>query len=363
MQAIKTTAQDGDLAQGRNITAGGDIMARGDMRAFRNLTVEGWLLARNVIGPCRGLFRTAEGLEKCVPDPPMGWWALVGDGLPAEIYLAEGGKWVATGKTGGDQLLLTDDAKNAMAEVKALTDYLSSGLIDPESVAIEAGTEDMTLGFDTQKPDDSRHHWTVKLPAAGEKAGVMTAAQVATLTDAVKQVQTLGEALTELQGHVKDGDKVVAELGETVTTHGKTLIVLDEALSGLRKTVEEMNTERFVVWIRYWGSAPDESAQVGDYHLHEGKDVTKLTRLTRVKMQVEGSEEMIDTVAWLDIRLRQDTIYLNHAWRKAFVWDGTEMAPLSTGGDAAGDNSRPITDEEIDAICSEMVAKHVERIE
>lgn len=94
---IPTKQIDGDVAVGRNIAAGGDANVQGSARVGHDLIVEGYLVAKNIKSPCKGLFKTAAILKECFPRPHDGWWAMVGTSVPASVYVAEGGEWVATG--------------------------------------------------------------------------------------------------------------------------------------------------------------------------------------------------------------------------------------------------------------------------
>lgn len=95
----KTVA--GDLNVERHITSGGDLTVRGQAKICHDLKVEGWLEAKNIKGPAKGLFGSVTQLEERYPHPQDGWWAMVGESVPAPIYRADGGAWVATGKEGG----------------------------------------------------------------------------------------------------------------------------------------------------------------------------------------------------------------------------------------------------------------------
>lgn len=97
MRRIPTKQIDGDVAVGRNIAAGGDANVQGSARVGHDLIVEGYLVAKNIKSPCKGLFKTADILKECFPRPHDGWWAMVGTSVPASVYVAEGGEWVATG--------------------------------------------------------------------------------------------------------------------------------------------------------------------------------------------------------------------------------------------------------------------------
>lgn len=85
----------------RHITSGGNATIRGHATVGKDLKVDGWFEARNIKHVCKGLFRSEVMLNRSYPFPGMGWWALVGDTVPSEVYVSEDGRWVATGKQGG----------------------------------------------------------------------------------------------------------------------------------------------------------------------------------------------------------------------------------------------------------------------
>ena len=57
MSSIPTKQIDGDVAVGRNVTIGGKTTIRGSARVNHNLVIDGWLEAKNVKGPNKGLFK------------------------------------------------------------------------------------------------------------------------------------------------------------------------------------------------------------------------------------------------------------------------------------------------------------------
>lgn len=141
MSQIKTTAIEGDVAVGRNVTAGGNASVRGNMTVKKNLRVEGWLDARNIKGPNKGVFESAVKLREAYPMPHDGWWALVGNTLPASLYIADGGEWVDTGEEAGN---LTVDMDQYNEQVNALETSLAElrdevlGAVEETANAIES---------------------------------------------------------------------------------------------------------------------------------------------------------------------------------------------------------------------------------
>ena len=116
---------DGDISVGRHAVVGGDAKVCGGMTVGKNLKVEGWLDAKNLKAANKGVFLNEESLKKAYPVPKDGWWALVGDTLPAALWVAAGGEWGNTGGTGGDILLESEvlaDIKERLARAQAGVD-------------------------------------------------------------------------------------------------------------------------------------------------------------------------------------------------------------------------------------------------
>lgn len=108
----------GDLNVGRDIYSGGNANIAGNATIKRNLKVEGWLDAKNIKGTNKGLYASIESLKTTHPTPEDGWWALVGDSIPAQVYRAIGGTWESTGEMGGGLAVELNDyiSKDALEE-------------------------------------------------------------------------------------------------------------------------------------------------------------------------------------------------------------------------------------------------------
>ena len=76
---------DGDIACGGNSTVGRDLKVQGKSTLKGDVKIEGWLDAENIKTPCKGLFSTSDELKKAYPNPMEGWYALVGENIPATI--------------------------------------------------------------------------------------------------------------------------------------------------------------------------------------------------------------------------------------------------------------------------------------
>lgn len=109
MSSIKNTKIDGDVSVGRNVAVGGRATIQGRSHFKGSVKIDGWLEAKNIKGPNKGLFETVKKLREAYPVPHDGWWAIVGNTLPGEIYAADGGEWVDTGNTGGNPTIDSDE--------------------------------------------------------------------------------------------------------------------------------------------------------------------------------------------------------------------------------------------------------------
>ena len=144
MSQIKTTEIDGDVAVGRHVTAGGNATIQGNTTVKKNLKVEGWLDARNIKGPNKGIFLDVTKLREAYPLPHDGWWALVGNTLPAPLYIADGGAWVATGESAGNPTIDSQQYNEAVAELdadlKALATEVSTNKQSIEQIRTQINT-------------------------------------------------------------------------------------------------------------------------------------------------------------------------------------------------------------------------------
>lgn len=104
----------GDVAIGRHVYTGGDANVAGSATIKGNVKVDGWLDAKNIKYANKGLFPTLDKLKEAYPEPKRGWYALVGETIPALIYIVVDGEWVNSDKMSND---LNVD----------LTDYVTTG--------------------------------------------------------------------------------------------------------------------------------------------------------------------------------------------------------------------------------------------
>ena len=126
----------GNLNVSRNLTVGSDSKIEGNLEVGHDLRVSGWLEAPNVKGPMKGLFTSETRLKASYPLPEPGWFALVGNTLPATLYVSEGGEWVNTGGTGSLESVNIDASSLVgVADIKDL-----DGLTDIQSFIMGSGS-------------------------------------------------------------------------------------------------------------------------------------------------------------------------------------------------------------------------------
>ena len=147
---IENHSVGGSVAVGRDVTVGGRSTIRGNATFNRDVYISGWLNARNIRGAGKGLYETVDKLNSAYPNPENGWFALVGNTLPADIYRAWGGEWVATGQKGGEPVLelakLTELSESLENEVSArvAADEALKKAIDAEVTARANGDKELS---------------------------------------------------------------------------------------------------------------------------------------------------------------------------------------------------------------------------
>ena len=129
MSLFNTDIQ-GNASVSRNVNIGTDARVGGSLTVGHDVVVKGWLDAPNIKGPLKGLFASEEELRRAYPRPEAGWFALVGSALPAPIWRADGGKWAATGETGGQLdvhlVTISEDVAQAKEDIADAKEMLEA---------------------------------------------------------------------------------------------------------------------------------------------------------------------------------------------------------------------------------------------
>lgn len=201
--SCKNTTFEGDIAVGRHVTTGGGINAQGDSVFEKGLKVKGWLDARNIRGACKGLFATPEELDKSYPRPLNGWWALVGNTMPAEVYVVSNHKWIPSGGVVNDlnvelhSYLTKDEAELNYGEaITEINELLGKGaIINPATMELTATSLAAVLSFNYTTTNGVSAIKKISIPAStDDKAGLFTP-----------------ELLSRIFAAIRAGDDVVEE--------------------------------------------------------------------------------------------------------------------------------------------------------
>ena len=227
MSSTKSTQIDGDVSVGRDVAIGGRVTVQGSSHLKGNVKVEGWLDARNIKSPCKGLFASAEALAKAYPYPKNGWWALVGDTLPADVYRAEDGAWVATGEQSGEENLdlnqLVEDVSGLKEKVASLEESIGSESEEISNINtaisnINSSVSSLNESVSDLKDRVSEIEQTVATNTS-DIAGVRSESSQlsSTVTNVGTRVDTLEEGQSELETDLRVAEKDIVNAQSDIT--------------------------------------------------------------------------------------------------------------------------------------------------
>lgn len=210
---IENHSVGGSVAVGRDITVGGRSTVRGNATFNRDVYISGWLNARNIRGAGKGLYETVDKLNSAYPNPENGWFALVGDTLPADIYRAWGGEWVATGQKGGEPVLelakLTELSESLENEISArvAADEALKKAVDAEVTARANGDKELSDALAKEIADrekaiaDEVLARTAAIEAEAQARDTAISAEATARSNADTALQTaMNENMKELKG-------------------------------------------------------------------------------------------------------------------------------------------------------------------
>lgn len=210
---IENHSVGGSVAVGRDVTVGGRSTIRGNATFNRDVYISGWLNARNIRGAGKGLYETVEKLNSAYPNPENGWFALVGNTLPADIYRAWGGVWEATGQKGGEPVLelakLTELSESLENEVSArvAADEALKKAVDAEVTARANGDKELSDALAKEIADrekaiaDEVLARTAAIEAEAQARDTAISAEATARSNADTALQTaMNENVKELKG-------------------------------------------------------------------------------------------------------------------------------------------------------------------
>lgn len=145
----------GDVAIGRHVYTGGDANIAGSATIKGNVKVDGWLDAKNIKYANKGLFPTPDKLKEAYPEPKRGWYALVGETIPAPIYIVVDGEWVNSGNISNDlNVDLTDYVSKAELEGK---EYVTAPDLEDKDYATKTELSDASSLYEVADPSEGYH--------------------------------------------------------------------------------------------------------------------------------------------------------------------------------------------------------------
>lgn len=229
---IENHSVGGSVAVGRDVTVGGRSTIRGNATFNRDVYISGWLNARNIRGAGKGLYETVDKLNSAYPNPENGWFALVGNTLPADIYRAWGGEWVATGQKGGEPVLelakLTELSESLENEVSArvAADEALKKAIDAEVTARTNGDKELSDALAKEIADREKAIADEVLARTTAITEAIDAEAQARDTAISTEATVRSEADTALQTAMNEN---VKELKGADTEHESRLLALEQS--------------------------------------------------------------------------------------------------------------------------------------
>lgn len=229
---IENHSVGGSVAVGRDVTVGGRSTIRGNATFNRDVYISGWLNARNIRGAGKGLYEKVEKLNSAYPNPENGWFALVGNTLPADIYRAWGGEWKATGQKGGEPVLelarLTELSESLENEVstRVAADEALKKAIDAEVTARTNGDKELSDALAKEIADREKAIDDEVLARTTAITEAIEAEAQARDTAISTEATARSEADTALQTAM---DKNVTELKGADTEHESRLLALEQS--------------------------------------------------------------------------------------------------------------------------------------
>lgn len=321
---IESQSFAGSVSVGRDLTVGGRVKARGDATFNRNVYVEGWLNARNIRGAGKGLYETADKLNAAYPNPENGWYALVGNALPADIYRAWGGKWVATGQQGGEPVLELDKLKDISQSLedeisaRVAADEQLQAAIDEEVKAREKGDDDLSKALAKEIADREKAISDEVL----ERTNAITEAIAAEAKERSAAIDAEAKAREDADADLKDSlDGSVKTLQDADKAQEDRLLALEQSEWPLQVTLSVPSL------LEYTGESVKVTAS---WRIErKGNELTP----TSLSLQVNGQEVEVELSASgqteVDVQKLGNTPFLLHVEADGLACDAQKTVTFA----------------------------------
>ncbi len=260
---------DGDVSVGHDVTVGGRAKINGSMKVGHNLKVEGWIDAPNVKGQNKGLFKTLTALAAAYPKPRVGWYALVGESLPATVYIVENGEWTATTGTGGGDTVDLASYEDRLEDVEAAVATAKNRADDAYTMATNAGASA-----------------TAAQTTANQ--GVSKAAEAQTTAESAKTAAQAATTMATNAQTTANAAKVTAEQASSLVADAQQSATNAETVANAAKsaaTVANSNAQTAL-----------ETADDADSKADAATDVA-----TAAKAKAVAAETAVKGMAWLTV--------------------------------------------------------------
>ncbi len=189
----------GDVAIGRHVYTGGDANIAGSATIKGNVKVDGWFDAKNIKYANKGLFPTPDKLKEAYPEPKRGWYALVGETIPAPIYIVVDDEWVNSGNISND---LNVD----------LTDYVTTGKLSAElqGYATKDNVEAVSDELNAHKASMASEVSRINAELAEQRTDINGA--IALSNNALEVANQASAQVGEISGKVEENQSAIEAL-------------------------------------------------------------------------------------------------------------------------------------------------------
>lgn len=242
----KSNNIQGNCNVSRHMNVGGDTTLQGDALIGHNLVVKGWVDAPNIKGPLKGLYKDESSLKAAYPRPMPGWFALVGNTLPAQVWRADGGEWTPTGETGGEFSIYLDvlekDVKDVRNEIGDINEMLQDGILIGNSITFNTTGTAASMAFSVLKKDGSVTPMSKDIPIVTQEiAGMMSASDKKNLDEAITDISTLNTSVDAINKSIQSLTEKTETLKNEIAEEAATRKATDELL---QSNIDKL-TERF----------------------------------------------------------------------------------------------------------------------
>lgn len=232
----------GDVAVGRHVYIGGNANVSGNATIKQNLKVDGWLDAKNIKHTNKGLFPSSNALNEAYPEPELGWYALVGERIPAKIYIVEDGEWKDSNKESNDlEVTLTNYVTKGelQAELTEVTETSNNAI----TIANEASTQVSAMGDQIA----SNQSAIATLQSSTEQTDNKVSQLESTLSEHSLNIEIYGSLINEndeaIAKHRSDVVKDVARLDAKNVAQDSEINGIKQSVQGVSNSNRDLGNE------------------------------------------------------------------------------------------------------------------------